>query len=156
MLYTTKSIAPVSESLQASGKKITLVTGFFDLLHQEHITFLQKAKAIGDLLIVGVESDARALAVKGEGRPIESQELRCQKVGVYADYVIALPDDFDHQEAYKALLRAIRPHIYAVSSHTSYLENKAKLVKKYGGELVVVHDWNPDVSTTQIIKNSSI
>lgn len=152
MLYTTKSIAPVSESFQTSGKKIVLATGFFDLLHSEHIAFLQKAKAVGDILIVGVESDVRARKVKGEGRPVESQVDRCQKVVEYADYVIALGDDFDNQQAYDKLVATVRPDIYAVSSHTSYLENKEKLVKKYGGKLIVVHEWNPAVSTTQILK----
>lgn len=153
MYYTISPVTPIILSLHSSNHTIVLATGFFDLLHEEHINFLRKAKRAGDILIVGVESDARARIVKGEGRPAETQQVRCQKVGKYADYVIALPDAFDHQEAYESLLQAVRPDFYAVSSHTSYLDNKQKLVEKYGGKLIVVHDWNPTTSTTKIINS---
>lgn len=155
MFYTIESIAPICTKLYAEGKKVVLATGFFDLLHSEHVSFLQKAKKAGDILIVAVESDERARSLKGEGRPIDMQDDRCQKVGVYADYVIALSSDFDNFEAYDSLMSAIRPHVYAVSSHTSHQKNKAFLAEKYGGHLVVVHDHNPDISTTQILKTKN-
>lgn len=151
MFYSIATIAPVCAQLHATGKKIVLATGFFDLLHQEHVNFLRKAKAAGDILIVAVESDERARALKGEGRPIDSQPLRCQKVAPYADYCIALPPDFDHFEAYDSLMSAVRPHIYAVSRDPSHPKTKNFLVEKYGGKLVVVHEHNPHISTTQII-----
>lgn len=150
-MHTITSIARVCRTWRRQGKKTVLVTGFFDLLHSEHVRFLQKAKAVGDILVVAVESDARARRVKGSGRPVQTQTIRCRQVSAYADYVIALGDDFDSQSAYESLLVAVRPHIYAVSSHTSFLENKQLLVAKYGGILQVVHDFNPEVSTTQIL-----
>ena len=155
MFYTQDSIAPVCKQLHDEGKKIVLATGFFDLLHQEHINFLKKARASGDVLIVAVESDLRARQLKGEGRPIETQSLRCQKVSELCDYVLVLPDDFNNLIAYDSLMQTIRPDIYAVSKHTSYIENKTKLTLKYGGKLVVVHDFNPDVSTTKIIQSTT-
>jgi len=156
MFYTIETIAPVCRSIHDSGKTIVLATGFFDLLHVEHVNFLLKAKVTGDTLIVAVESDERARIAKGEGRPVETQSLRCQKVLKYADYVITLPPDFDHFEAYETLMSAIRPQVYAVSSHTSHQKTKNFLVEKYGGKLVVVHELNPAVSTTQIINDSMI
>ncbi len=155
-MFTIFSIYPICRKLHKSGRKIVLATGFFDLLHKEHINFLQKAKAAGDILIVGVESDTRARLQKGEGRPVESQARRCQKVSKYADYVVALGDDFDNYTAYESLMQKLQPAVYAVSSHTEHLKNKTFLTEKYGGKLEVVHDWNPEVSTTQIIKNSTI
>ncbi len=160
MIYTIASIAPVCNQLHAADKTIVLATGFFDLLHQEHINFLSKAKAAGDILVVAVESDERARALKGEDRPIETQTLRCTHVSQcqsdtnsspIADYVIALPPDFDHFEAYDSLMSAVRPQVYAVSSHTDHLKSKNFLVEKYGGKLVVVHEHNPAISTTQIL-----
>lgn len=151
MFYTIDSITPVCRKLQTANCKLVLATGFFDLLHQEHISFLQKAKEVGDVLIVAVESDGRARKLKGEGRPVETQSIRCQKVAKYADYVIALDDDFDNVDAYESLMSNIRPSIYAVSSHTNYLELKQQLTQKYGGKLVVVHEWNPNISTSKII-----
>lgn len=140
---------------RAGGAKIVLVTGFFDLLHAEHIQFLTKAKNTGDVLVAAVESDARARKVKGADRPVETQTIRCRRVGKYADIVIALSDDFDSQEAYETLIAQIRPLVYAVSSHTSYQENKKLLTEKYGGRLMVVHKWNPATSTTQIVHTRS-
>jgi cytidyltransferase-like protein len=151
MFYTIESIKRICDDIHQKGKKISLATGFFDLLHAEHINFLRKAKAAGDILIVAVESDERAKILKGEGRPVDTQDLRCQKVSEYADYVVKLAPDFDHFEAYDALMEAIKPQVYAVSSHTSHQKTKDFLVEKYDGHLVVVHDWNPDISTTQII-----
>lgn len=153
MFYSITSITPICIQLHAAGKKIVLATGFFDLLHQEHINFLAKAKAAGDVLIVAVESDERARALKGEGRPIETQSVRCTHVSSYADYVITLPPDFDHFEAYDSLMAAVRPEIYAVSANPSHPKTKNFLVEKYGGQLVVVHEHNPLVSTTQIINS---
>lgn len=155
MLFTIKSIAKTCIELHLQGKKIVLATGFFDLLHQEHINFLQKAKAQGDVLIVAVESDVRATKLKGEGRPVETQDLRCDHVSLYADYVIKLGDDFDNFPAYESLMEAVAPAVYAVSAHTNHLASKSFLTEKYGGELVVVHDWNPLISTTQIIQSSN-
>jgi len=156
MYHSISSIAPLCDSLHQEGKTIVLATGFFDLLHDEHINFLQKAKGAGDVLIVAVESDIRARTIKGEGRPIEAQAIRCQKVSVYADYVIALPDDFDNPIAFESLISAVKPNFLAISSHTAHQDKKQALVSKYGGQLIVVHHWSPDVSTTQIINGQMV
>lgn len=151
MFFTIQSIAPTCRKLHASGHKLVLATGFFDLLHSEHIIFLQKARAAGDILVVGVESDTRARAVKGEGRPVESQKTRAQHVAQYANYTILLPDDFDHHEAYASLLAAVKPAIYAVSSHTPHQDKKRAMVEAASAKLLVVHRYNPAVSTTKIL-----
>lgn len=151
MVDSISSVKVKCDEEHRAGKKIVLATGFFDLLHEEHINFLKKAKSAGDILVAAVESDNRARRVKGEGRPVEAQSVRCEKVGKYADYVVALGDDFDNQEAYESLMAAVKPEIYAVSSHTSFQENKKQLSEKFGGKLVVVHAWNPEVSTSKIL-----
>ena len=156
MFYSISSIGPICSELHSLGKKIVLATGFFDLLHSEHINFLRKAKSVGDILIVAVESDVRARAIKGEGRPIEDQAVRCQKVSQCADYVIALPDDFNNPAAFESLISAVSPNFLAISSHTAHQDKKQALVEKYGGMLAVVHDWNPSISTTQIINKSKV
>jgi D-beta-D-heptose 7-phosphate kinase/D-beta-D-heptose 1-phosphate adenosyltransferase len=155
MFYTISSIEPVCSKLRGEDKKIVLATGFFDLLHVEHINFLQKAKSAGDILIVAVESDLRARETKGEGRPVETQSLRCEKVSHYADYIITLPDDFNNFEAYESLMSSVKPNLYAVSEHTTHIKSKTFLVEKYGGQLQVVHAFNPDISTTKIIQSTT-
>jgi D-beta-D-heptose 7-phosphate kinase / D-beta-D-heptose 1-phosphate adenosyltransferase len=156
MLYTIDSITKICQDLHEEGKTIVLATGFFDLLHVEHSNFLRKAKEVGDILVVAVESDVRARQLKGEGRPIEPQAVRCQKVASYADFVVSLGDDFDNPMAYESLMAAIRPDVYAVSSHTNHQSLKQQLTQKYGGELVVVHEFNPEVSTSQLIAHKEV
>lgn len=151
MFYTLENIHSTIAKLRNNGKIIILATGFFDLLHAEHIKFLRKARHAGDTLVVAVESDERARALKGVGRPIEPQAVRCKKVGSYADYVITLNSDFNNPSAYESLLVAVQPDFLAVSSHSDHLDNKKTLIEKCGGKLLIVHDWNPEVSTTKII-----
>ncbi|KKU15589.1 MAG: RfaE bifunctional protein [Microgenomates group bacterium GW2011_GWC2_45_8] len=163
MFYTITPLAPICNDLRSKNYKLVLATGFFDLLHSEHINFLTKAKAAGDILIVAVESDERARITKGEGRPIETQSIRCQHLldlefpnGHLVDYVISLPLDFNNFAAYDSLISAIRPMIYAISSHTTHLKSKTFLVEKYGGKLVIVHEFNPEISTTKIIADNQV
>ena len=164
MIYSIQSIAPVCAKLNATGRKLVLATGFFDLLHSEHVNFLVKAKAAGDVLIVAVESDERARALKGEGRPVETQSIRCQHIldltGKLENWetgllVLALPSDFNNFAAYDSLMSAISPQIYAVSSQANHLKSKTFLVEKYGGKLVVVHELNPEISTTKILTSDA-
>lgn len=154
MIYLIPTITPIARSLRSDGKKLVLVTGFFDLLHEEHINFLQKAKQAGDVLIVAVESDERARELKGEGRPIVPQQLRLKNLEPYADYLVALDKNFNNPTAYESLIRAIKPDILAVSSHTAHQDKKSAMIEKYGGQLQIVHTHNPSISTTNIIRQT--
>lgn len=141
--------------LKEMGKKIVLVTGVFDILHIEHIRFLKKAKREGDVLIVGIESDGRVSQIKGEGRPVNLQDTRLEQMKAikYVDEVFVLPQAFDSQEQWESLIKDMSPDVYAVSSHTSWIENKKKIANKFGSRLVVVHDHNPSYSTTKLFNN---
>lgn len=141
-----------------AGKKIVLATGVFDLLHIEHRNFLSKAKHEGDLLIVGIESDMRVKAIKGADRPQETQEVRLQKVleNSAVDVAFILPDNFGDKTEIEKLMDLIRPNVLAVSSHSPFIEKKADMAKKYGGELRIVHEHNPAISTTKIIANQGL
>jgi rfaE bifunctional protein nucleotidyltransferase chain/domain len=148
------SVIHFLEKCRVGHKKIVLATGVFDILHQEHLLFLEKAKKTGDVLIVGLESDVRVKIMKGEGRPINSQAKRKtileeQKI---ADLVFILPEEFCTPQDHDDLIRIIHPDILAVSSHTSHLDKKRAIVEKYGGELRVVHQHNPSISTTLILQ----
>ena len=135
-----------------------LVTGVFDLLHQEHIAFLKKAKSLGDWLMVGVESDARVRRLKGKGRPIQSQEERLSNLKQlgFIDQVFILPEKFDHPDDHLNLLKKLQPQFLAVSSHTAHRLEKERLMRQIGGKLVVVHKHNPAISTSKIIKTRNL
>lgn len=91
-------------------RKIVLANGVFDLLHVGHVRYLQAARAEGDILVVGINSDSSARARKGEGRPIMTERARAAVVAAVAvvDYVVIF-DELDVNE----LLREIRPDVHA-------------------------------------------
>jgi D-beta-D-heptose 7-phosphate kinase/D-beta-D-heptose 1-phosphate adenosyltransferase len=84
-----------------------LVTGVFDLLHEEHILFLKKAKALGDYLVVGIESDVRVKQMKGEGRPVNSQSIRVENLKSLniIDEVFVLPQEFSKPSDHTTLIK---------------------------------------------------
>jgi rfaE bifunctional protein nucleotidyltransferase chain/domain len=139
--------------LKKAHKTIVLVTGVFDILHQEHTIFLHKAKQLGDFLLVGIESDVRVRAIKGDGRPVNTQSIRAEALRKIADIdeVFILPEEFGSPQAHDQLIAEVRPAFLAVSSHTAHLDKKEAILKKYGGEVKIVHQHNPAVSTTQIL-----
>lgn len=147
------SLRQFLDQARAHHQRLVLVTGVFDILHAEHERFLQKAKAIGDILLIGIETDHRVRELKGEGRPVNNQEkrqLQLEALGI-ADQVFILPEHFHTQADYENLIAVIQPQVLAVSSHSPYLENKRLIMSQFGGEVAVVHEHNPAISTTQIL-----
>ena len=148
-MISPQVLAQVAAAHKA-GQKVVLVTGVFDLLHQEHRNFLEKAKAAGDFLLVCLESDARVKAMKGPDRPKQAQAVRAaalQKLP-YVDAVAILPDDFASPAQHDALIKEVLPAILAVSSHSPHLDKKQAILAKYGGNVQIVHQHNPEISTT--------
>jgi cytidyltransferase-like protein len=135
------------------GCKVVLATGVFDLLHVEHLRFLRKAKAAGDKLIVGIESDARIRGLKGKGRPVNNQRIRQEQMSSLkaVDLAFTLPRQFSSQADWEALMASLKPDLYAVSSHDSYLQNKRAICRKTGIGFRIVHKHNPGFSTSQLI-----
>ena len=93
-----------------SGRKIVFANGVFDLLHVGHVRYLQAAKKEGDLLVVGINSDAGTRKLKGEGRPILTERARATLVAAlkFVDYVVIF-DELDVMP----LLREIQPDVHA-------------------------------------------
>lgn len=138
---------------KANSKQLVLVTGVFDVLHSEHINFLNKSKELGNVLMIGVESDSRVKALKGCQRPINSQEVRLKnllKLKI-TNNIFILPDDFDKPEDHLKLIQTIMPKYLAVSSHTAHLVEKRRIMNLVDGELAIIHQQNPEVSSTKII-----
>lgn len=138
------------------NKKIVLVTGVFDLLHDEHVNFLKKAKELGDKLVVGIESDKRVKEIKGLKRPVLSQEIRKKNLNALriADEIFILPEQFNKPEDHFNLVKKVGAKILAVSSHTAHLDKKQQIMEKVGGNVVVVHEHNPAVSTSILLEKS--
>lgn len=151
-----RDILPELTRYHSQHKSIVLVTGVFDILHQEHIIFLKKARAVGDVLVVGIESDQRVSQIKGDDRPIHHQQVRLDQIRKLriADLVFILPENFSTPNTHEQLISQIKPNILAVSSHTNHLDKKDSILRKYGGRVKIVHQHNPQISTTNLIKRA--
>jgi D-beta-D-heptose 7-phosphate kinase/D-beta-D-heptose 1-phosphate adenosyltransferase len=125
------------------------------LLHTEHKKFLKAAKKLGGKLIVGLEQDRRVSQLKGPDRPVNKLETRItnlQKLNI-ADEVIALPEKFYNRNDFSDFIESLHPDILAVSASTPFLEVKKKILKHWGGKVVVVLPHNPRVSTTKMLRS---
>ena len=102
---------------------------------------------------MGIESDRRVKAIKGADRPINSQEARKSKLEAWriADAVFILPENFQLPSQHEELIKTLQPNILAVSSHTKHLQEKARAMGLIGGELRIVYQYNPIVSSTRLI-----
>src|SRR5918911_5445651 len=92
------------------GARVVFANGCFDFLHVGHVRYLEAARALGDLLVVGVNSDEQVRRLKGEGRPVMPERERAEVIaGLRAvDYVTVF-----HEPTVAELLRALRPEIHA-------------------------------------------
>ena len=138
------------EKWHQDNRVVVLVTGVFDILHQEHVHFLQKAKQQGDILIVGLESDDRVAKLKGPNRPINRIEKRLDQMNTFpfVDSVFELPVVSD----WFMFMKQTNPNIYCVSSQSPFLDSKKSICQQTGVELRVVHQHNPQISTSKILE----
>jgi cytidyltransferase-like protein len=153
IITSLETLIPIVRDWQIQGQKIVLVTGVFDILHHEHRQFFKKAKALGQKLIVGVETDHRVKIMKGPTRPINPEKSRLQNLQNLPeiDVIFLLPTQFDQQQDWVNFMTNLLPDIYAVSSHTKYLENKRTICAQTGVTFIIAHQHNPDISSTKII-----
>lgn len=144
---------PSQNLIIPSNRKTILVGGCFDILHFGHFQFLEKAKAMGNYLIVALEPDERIIHYKNR-YPIHNQEKRALNLlGLrFVDHIIMLPllKDFDD---YLALVAAIKPNIIAVTSDDPQIDNKQKQADAVGAQLVIAIDRIEPFSSSKIYRN---
>ena len=130
------------------GARIVLANGCFDVLHVGHVRYLRGAKAEGDVLVVGINSDQQVAALKGAGRPIMGEQERA--VIVAALEPVDLVTIFDEPTVTELLL-ALKPDVHAKG--TDYTEDtvpEREVVRGYGGRVAIVGDPK-NHSTSQLI-----
>lgn len=135
-----------------SAEKIVLVGGCFDLLHVGHAKYLERCRALGNMLIVAISSDVRIKERKGEARPIISEVARADLLSFLTcvDYVTVAPDPIKDDEAPTVkIINALRPDIFATAD-SRFGSYKSELSKK-GVETVFMEEIRTE-STTHIIK----
>lgn len=131
------------------GKQVVFTNGCFDLLHAGHVKYLQKARALGDLLVLGLNSDASVRRLKGEKRPLIDEEERAHLLAALdcIDYVVIFEEDTPLE-----LITALKPHILAKGG--DYTADKVvgkDVVEAYGGRVELV-SFVDGKSTTNIIE----
>jgi D-beta-D-heptose 7-phosphate kinase/D-beta-D-heptose 1-phosphate adenosyltransferase len=137
------------EFYRSSGRRIVFTNGCFDLLHRGHITMLNRAKALGDVLIVGINTDSGVARLKGPGRPINNIEDRADVLAALScvDHIVSFDDDTPVE-----LVCSIRPDVFVKGGN--YMENQlpeAPVVKELGGEVHIL-PYTHAHSTTGIIE----
>lgn len=137
---------------QFRGRKRLVVTnGCFDLLHLGHVTYLENARNYGDMLLVGVNSDAAVRGLKGEGRPINNEADRAAVVAALesVDAVCIFPE-----VRATNFLAAAQPDIYAKGGDYTLEtldQTERRTVEKAGGQIVLI-PFVPGKSTTGLLK----
>jgi rfaE bifunctional protein nucleotidyltransferase chain/domain len=135
---TPGEAAALATRLRAAGKRIVLANGCFDLLHVGHIRYLHGARCLGDVLFVGVNSDAAVARLKGPGRPLLPAAERAELLAALrdVDHVVVFEED-----TADALAAAIRPHVHAKGTdYTPDSVPEASTVRQLGGEVAIVGD----------------
>lgn len=151
-IISTAQIKDLSDSLKREYKKIVLAGGCFDIIHIGHISFLEKAKKSGDILILLLESDKSIKKLKGEKRPLNSQKNRAVVLSALenVDYIIPLEKIYQSSD-YNSLVLTIKPDVIAVTSGDPHLEDKKMQAKSAGGKVKVVLKKLPEHSTTKLL-----
>jgi len=142
-----RRLAELPDLLQ--GKSVVLANGCFDILHVGHLRYLQGARALGDILVVAINSDKSMRAIKDSGRPILAQDERIALVSALrcVDYVVL----FDEPDVSR-VLDVLRPAIHAKGTdYTEQTVPERDQVLSYGGEVRITGD-SKEHSTRDVIE----
>ena len=130
------------------GARVVLANGCFDILHVGHVRYLEGAKAEGDLLVVGINSDNQVAILKGPGRPIMREQERAEIVAALD--AVDLVTIFDEPTVTELLL-ALKPEVHAKGTdYTQETVPEREVVRGYGGRVAIVGDPK-NHSTSQLI-----
>lgn len=131
-------LAALGEALRNEGRRIVFTNGHFDLLHVGHLRYLQAARTLGDVLVVGVNDDAMTTARKGPSRPVLPEGERAELLAGLAcvDYVTIF-----HEPTAERTVRLLRPDVYVKGG--DYGPGgadlpEARIVAEFGGETIIL------------------
>ncbi|MGH7311968.1 MAG: adenylyltransferase/cytidyltransferase family protein [Candidatus Rokuibacteriota bacterium] len=137
-MLTVDEAAALAERLRAAGKRIVLANGCFDLLHVGHVRYLHGARALGDVLFVGLNSDTAVRRLKGPGRPLLPSAERAELLAALrdVDHVVVFDDD-----TADGLVTRLRPHVHAKGTdYTPESVPEGASVRAVGGRVVIAGD----------------
>ena len=143
-----KSLSPHVESLRARGKTVVFANGCFELLHVGHVRYLEAAKALGDVLIVAVNTDESMRRIKPDRQPVNPDHERFELLAALeaVDFVVPLREDTP-----QSLLELFRPQIH--TKGTDYTPDRIPeraVVERYGGRVQIVGDPKEHSTTAML------
>ena len=148
-VVTKEQLVPLLAQARAQRKRIVFTNGCFDLMHIGHTRYLQAAKALGDLLVVGVNSDASVKCLnKSPGRPIVPEAQRAEILAALGcvDYVVLFTEPDPH-----GLIRALQPDVLVKGGDWSVETIVGREVVEDRGGVVKTIPLVPGISTTTLI-----
>jgi rfaE bifunctional protein nucleotidyltransferase chain/domain len=147
-LLSRRDLLAVVGEHRGAGHRVVFTNGCFDVLHRGHVAYLRQARALGDLLIVALNSDDSVARLKGPDRPVNPLEDRAGVVG--AIECVDLVTSFD-QDTPAELIEMVRPDVYTKGGdYTPQMLPETPIVERLGGEVRVL-DYLSDHSTTAIV-----
>ena len=148
-IYHTSHLSPLTSHLSHwQGLKVVFTNGCFDILHRGHVEYLSKASDMGDVLVVGLNTDASVKRLKGEGRPINDEQARALVLASlsFVDAVVLFDEDTPYE-----LIKAIRPDVLVKGADYKPEEIVGcDIVTSYGGKVETV-PLVEGYSTTQLL-----
>ena len=147
-LLAGEEAAAFATRIRAGGGKVVFTNGVFDLLHPGHVRYLRDARALGDALIVGVNSDRSVRAIKGPQRPVTPEHERAEVLLGLAsvDAVVIFDEETPH-----ALIRAVQPDVLVKGADWGPDDIVGRDVVEARGGRVVRIDLAPGYSTSDLI-----
>lgn len=149
-LIPTKEIGKVSALLKKNNYKVVLTQGVWDLIHEGHAKYLQKAKELGDVLIVAVDTDAVVKHRKGPSRPIVPEKERVKMIShlKHVDLIVMKESKTDHGK----LIKAVKPNVLVISESTqSNVNGKSfyeEVCEEHAGYCSKIVNLEPQSTTT--------
>jgi D-beta-D-heptose 7-phosphate kinase/D-beta-D-heptose 1-phosphate adenosyltransferase len=148
IIYEREALSKVIEALKEEGLTIVTTNGCFDIIHLGHVEFLKQAKALGDVLVVGVNTDESVKALKGVERPINPLNLRMALLNALP--IVDVVHPFNEQLP-NAFLEAVKPHVHVKGGdYTPERLPEKVVVERYGGQVRVL-PYKKGLSTTNVI-----
>jgi len=148
-VVSQEELLAVRIRLKSEKKRVVFTNGCFDILHRGHVEYLERARTLGDNLIVGLNTDTSARRLKGAGRPINPQQDRAVVLAALrsVDYVALFDEDTPYE-----LIKKIVPDILVKGADWSVDDVVGKDVVLEAGGSVQTIEFLPDRSTTRIIE----
>jgi rfaE bifunctional protein nucleotidyltransferase chain/domain len=148
MVRSLEDMARTVQHLKGLGLRVVLTSGSFDLIHLGHVKYLARAKELGDVLVVGVDSDAKIRRRKGEDRPLVPEDERLEMLAHQRPVdLIYLKAD----EPRWALIKAVEPEVLVLSEDHSYSEQDQQGLLEHVGRIEVI-ERQASVTTSERIR----